>query len=494
LLITAEVAASQSGVNVAAAGNGAVATASSTIGSLVPSKANNGDHAGTASWWADDTTNSYPDWVQVDFAGTKTISEIDVFGLQQNWGSPVEPTVSMTSSYALTNFEVQYWTGSVWATVPGGSVTENDKVWRRFTFAPLTTTKVRVHVTNVAGDNRSQVVEIEAYTATASEATIQWLVSDHLGTPRMIFDKTGSLANVKRHDYLPFGEELFAPAGGRSAAQGYASGDGVRQQFTNQERDVETGLDYFGARYFGSPQGRFTSPDPLLQSGRVATPQSWNRYTYVLNNPLRLIDPDGLMDTDPSEDEQKKREQQQQQQQTQVVDLRKDKLITAEVKKIQATAKPLAEGVAPLLSNVRVVVGETSSVNNGTVIDGYGNEATNFTGVVRPVAYIPLDQNLNIIPEGNGTAIVENVKLVSGEKPETTDKPAPPPKGGVFIDVQLLASGKPTTTIEQAVFVGQFPRSGGPATTVFRTATNDITKNADARTVSVKIGSTQKVR
>ena len=121
---------------------------------------------------------------------------------------------------------------------------------------------------------------------------IQWLVPDHLGTPRIILDQTGSLANVKRHDYLPFGEELFAPAGGRNAAQGYESGDGVRQQFTSKERDVETGLDYFEARYYSSSQGRFTSPD--LLSGRQGSPQSWNRYAYSINNPLKYIDPSGL--------------------------------------------------------------------------------------------------------------------------------------------------------------------------------------------------------
>ena len=142
------------------------------------------------------------------------------------------------------------------------------------------------------------------------------------------------------------------------------------------------------------------------------------------------------METDPNEE--KKRQQQQQQQQTQVVDLRKDQLITAQVSKIQAEAKPLAEGETPVLSDVRVVVGETSSVENGTVIDGYGNEGTNFTGVVRPVAYIPLDQNKNII-EGNGVAVQEGVKLISGEMPQTTKEPAPTPKGGVFIDMQLLA-------------------------------------------------------
>ncbi|MFL5600552.1 MAG: RHS repeat-associated core domain-containing protein, partial [Gemmatimonadaceae bacterium] len=98
--------------------------------------------------------------------------------------------------------------------------------------------------------------------ASGSTTRVQWLVSDHLGTPRMIVDQAGLYANVKRHDYLPFGEELFAPTGGRTASLGYASGDGVRQQFTAKERDVETGLDYFGARYYASTSARFTSPDP----------------------------------------------------------------------------------------------------------------------------------------------------------------------------------------------------------------------------------------
>jgi RHS repeat-associated protein len=140
-----------------------------------------------------------------------------------------------------------------------------------------------------------------------SSAAINWLISDHLGTPRMVFDQSGTLANVKRHDYLPFGEELFAGTGGRTVAQGYVA-DGVRQQFTSKERDVETGLDYFGTRYFASTQGRFTSADPLFASGRTWAPQSWNRYSYVLNNPLRLIDPTGLADEDP-QDPKKQNEQ-----------------------------------------------------------------------------------------------------------------------------------------------------------------------------------------
>ena len=70
----------------------------------------------------------------------------------------------------------------------------------------------------------------------------------------------------------------------------------VAYKFTGKERDAESGLDYFGARYYGSMMGRFMSPDPLLNSGHPDDPQSWNRYSYVRNNPLSRIDPTGLYD------------------------------------------------------------------------------------------------------------------------------------------------------------------------------------------------------
>jgi RHS repeat-associated protein len=94
---------------------------------------------------------------------------------------------------------------------------------------------------------------------------------------------------------MPFGEELYN--GGRTVGMGYGAADGLRQKFTLKERDNETGLDYFLARYYSSTQGRFTSPDPLSApaSAHPNLPQSWNLYTYVLNNPLKLVDPDGMM-------------------------------------------------------------------------------------------------------------------------------------------------------------------------------------------------------
>jgi RHS repeat-associated protein len=295
-------------VNVASSANGATASASSILSSSFPAGGvNNGDRKGT-NWgsgggWASATTANFPnDWVEIDFNGSKTISEIDVFTIQDSYISPAEPTQTMTfSTFGLNGYTVQYWNGSAWQTVTGGTITSNNKVWKKISFAALTTSKIKV-VTNSAIDNGySRMTEVEAWGTGApsgsSSAEIEWLVTDQLGTPRMVFDKTGSLAGMKRHDYLPFGEELSAGTGQRATSQGYTGNDGVRQQFTQKERDVETELDYFLARYYASKQGRFTSVDSSGGSIQPKNPQSLNRYTYALNNPLVYVDRNGKWPT-----------------------------------------------------------------------------------------------------------------------------------------------------------------------------------------------------
>lgn len=140
-----------------------------------------------------------------------------------------------------------------------------------------------------------EAVPASQLTPPQGASAVKWLVTDQLGTPRMVLDRTAALSKVTRHDYLPFGEELGAGVGGRSTNQGYGLIDSVRQKFTGYERDGETSLDYAKSRYFASVQGRFVSVDPLLASGKPGAPQSWNRYTYCLNNPLILTDPTGLI-------------------------------------------------------------------------------------------------------------------------------------------------------------------------------------------------------
>lgn len=145
---------------------------------------------------------------------------------------------------------------------------------------------------------------LDAWQTGGGGVDIRWLVSDQLGTPRMVVDKTGSLTSpdglsgMRRHDYLPFGEELAAGAGGRIPELGYSQSDGNRKKWAKLERDDETGLDYAQARYYSSVQGRFVSTDPLMASASAISPQTWNRYTYAYNNPLRFSDPNGMLASD----------------------------------------------------------------------------------------------------------------------------------------------------------------------------------------------------
>lgn len=143
----------------------------------------------------------------------------------------------------------------------------------------------------LAGSQYLVLGEVQVWSQQSVATDVEWMVSDHLGTPRIMADATGSLAGVKRHDYLPFGEEV--PSNLRSGMAGYGGSDSLRQKFTQYERDIESSLDYAQARYYSSVQGRFTSIDPLMASANIGDPQSFNRYAYVLNRPTTLTDPSG---------------------------------------------------------------------------------------------------------------------------------------------------------------------------------------------------------
>ncbi|HEY6328827.1 MAG TPA: RHS repeat-associated core domain-containing protein, partial [Blastocatellia bacterium] len=129
-----------------------------------------------------------------------------------------------------------------------------------------------------------------------TDSGTSYLTTDHLSSTRVVTDSNG---NPRRHDFLPFGEEINSSVDlattGRSNVAGYVSSDDTRQKFTGKERDPESNLDYFNARYYSSPSGRFMSPDPLLiEMNRLRDPQQMNLYSYTRGNPLRFTDPLGL--------------------------------------------------------------------------------------------------------------------------------------------------------------------------------------------------------
>jgi RHS repeat-associated protein len=125
-----------------------------------------------------------------------------------------------------------------------------------------------------------------------SSNNVFYYFADRLGTSRALAEvpagqSTASLCYDA--DFYPFGRQRTPIID--SCDQNY--------KFTGKERDIESGLDNFGARYASSNTGRFISVDPISVSDTSASilsdPQSWNGYAYVRNNPLNLTDPTGLL-------------------------------------------------------------------------------------------------------------------------------------------------------------------------------------------------------
>jgi hypothetical protein len=148
-------------------GGSAIASSAHFSGTYPVAAAINGDRTGNA-WgtaaggWSDGTRGVFPDLLEVDFITAKVIDEINVVTLQNNWTSAGQPDLTTScSGEGILDFDVQYWNGTAWVTIPNGSVTGNDKAWRQFTFAPVTTTKIQVVVNN-SRNNYSRIVELEA--------------------------------------------------------------------------------------------------------------------------------------------------------------------------------------------------------------------------------------------------------------------------------------------------------------------------------------------
>ena len=118
---------------------------------------------------------------------------------------------------------------------------------------------------------------------TLSASYLYWNHADWLGTERVRTNSTGAIAETCTD--TPYGMNLNCVT---------TQGDVNPMHFTGKERDSETGNDFFDARYYQSPIGRFMTTDPDNAGADHKAPQSWNMYAYVRNNPTTNIDPDGL--------------------------------------------------------------------------------------------------------------------------------------------------------------------------------------------------------
>jgi len=118
---------------------------------------------------------------------------------------------------------------------------------------------------------------------------------DQIGSSRLMTSDGGW--PVWQGNFLPYGEEYNQ----QITTNHY--------KFTGKERDSESGLDYFGARYYGSGLGRFMSTDPIhFQASMMGDPQRFNLYSYVRNNPIRFVDPKGEAIELTGTDEQRQKE------------------------------------------------------------------------------------------------------------------------------------------------------------------------------------------
>lgn len=104
------------------------------------------------------------------------------------------------------------------------------------------------------------------------------------GSPRAVTNEDGQVVWQTR--YEPFGKPVQ-----EATLQGLNNNAINKYKFNAKELDMETGLYYYGARYYDKHMGRFIIADAL--GGDTTNPQSFNLYAYTLNNPLRFVDPDG---------------------------------------------------------------------------------------------------------------------------------------------------------------------------------------------------------
>jgi RHS repeat-associated protein len=141
--------------------------------------------------------------------------------------------------------------------------------------------------TDLAGTTKSEYVFLDGERVARRDGVngaggVFYYFSDHLKTASVITDSAGVIK--AESDYYPWGGELQ-----------FVNNDTNDYKFTGKKRDIETGLDYFGARYYSNGLGRWVSVDPKgIALRHLLNPQKLNKYNYVLNNPVGAFDPDGM--------------------------------------------------------------------------------------------------------------------------------------------------------------------------------------------------------
>lgn len=271
-------------VNLALPSSGAVISASSSYGAAFPATgANNGDRMGT-NWgagggWNDATADVWGDWLQADFGSARSVAEISVFTVQNAYASPVEPTEALTfTQYGITDFEVQYWTGTAWQAVPGGSVTGNNRVWRRFAFTPVVTSKIRVLVLGGLG-GYSRVAELEAYAQAGATSAVNFAAQASGGTVIASSVYGANFPAAAVNDGENRGVD-WGRGGGWNDATGDAWPDSVQVNFSGSKTITEIDV-YTVQDVYTSPQVPTEAMTFSLYGITDFEVQAWNGTAWV---------------------------------------------------------------------------------------------------------------------------------------------------------------------------------------------------------------------
>ncbi|NOG57478.1 MAG: hypothetical protein HND54_07070 [Bacteroidetes bacterium] len=174
--------------------------------------------------------------------------------------------------------------------VESGSLTKERFYLGNYEIYRETTTSLQLErETTYVSDDRKQFLQLDTLTVSGGSAvgspTTEWRYQfdDHLGSAALELDANAAV--ISYEEYFPFGATSYHS--GKSDAEVKRK----RFRYTGQERDEETGLYYYGARYYASWLCRFISVDPLKEKRAWLTP-----YNYVQNNPINLTDPTGALD------------------------------------------------------------------------------------------------------------------------------------------------------------------------------------------------------
>jgi RHS repeat-associated protein len=229
------------------------------------------------SYWTSPPTNQFTSLpgatVHYDANGNLLTDNLNTYTWDPNWGTMT--TVSTGSTTVTATYDAL---GRMVENNAGGSYSE-------FVYGPTGTKLAKVNGTTL----------VKAFIAlpggakaiyNSSGTLAYYRHSDWLGSSRLTSTQARGLYSSSA--YAPFGEQ-------------YATSGSADASFTGQDQDTVSNLYDFPARRQSPSQGRWISPDPAgRRAVTLGNPQSWNRYTYVNNNPLALIDPTGMDDCESS--------------------------------------------------------------------------------------------------------------------------------------------------------------------------------------------------